>query len=1110
MEAIDAPVLAAAGDDPLLELADRSVEQVAQWLRRSSGAGTRAEQRTAQRLAEVVTDEDGVAFAMRFVDRVIRPEDQRAAADQLNALVRGRPLPGFLSGFDKVLLSVGARLAPALPNLVMPMASARMRQLIGHLIVDTNPREMAKHLAHRTGEGFSINLNLLGEAVLGETEASRRRDQALQLLAQPNVDYVSVKVSSIVGRLNYWDHRGCLERIKECLRPLFRAASATEPPAFVNLDMEEYHDLALTKEAFMGLLGEPEFHSAEAGIVLQAYLPDSFTALREITGWATDRHKRIVDGAPGGRVKIRLVKGANLAMERVESAMRGWEQAPYCTKHETDANYKRCLDWLLVPEHMTAVRLGVASHNLFDLAFARLLSEQRGVSSRVSFEMLEGMAPSQARIVRDAGGGLLLYTPLVAAADFDVAISYLFRRLEENAAEENFIHHLFTITPGSESFQHQALQFRQAVAHRWSVSDQPRRTQRRGQPLTARPDEAVDHPFSNEPDTDSALASNRTWAAQIVGRADSRSSRPVICAPEAIDSALAQAQAAQVEWAERSHGERRQILHSVGEELSRRRGDLVAAMVGEAGKTFGEADPEVSEAIDFTRYYGDLALDIDTPSGARFEPLGTIAVVPPWNFPVAIPAGGVAASLAAGNAAVLKPAPETPRCAEVLAECFWAGGVPESAVTLLRVPDDSLGRHLITHPDISGVILTGAYETAELFQSWRPGLRLFAETSGKNALVITPNADIDLAVEHLVQSAFGHSGQKCSAASLAICVGDVYESPRFRRQLVDAVTSLAVGPSTDLATDVGPLIHEPQGKLLWALTELDTGERWLVEPRRMGPAIWSPGVREGVRPGSWFHRTECFGPVLGLMAAADLEEAITIQNSSPYGLTGGISSLDEEEIKLWLDRVEVGNAYINRSTTGAIVQRQPFGGWKRSTVGPGAKAGGPNYVAQLGTWQPTGAEPGSREWLHAALASDETAWKSEFSQQHDPTGLFCESNVLRYRPLSRIAIRAEKAAGRQAVILDRVMAAAQRCGVEAVVSLGSDETAEEFVGRLPEIGAERVRVIGPVESGLRTAAHAAGIHLIDSPVTSEGRIELLYCLREQAVSRTMHRYGNLV
>ena len=1074
------------------------------------GADYRPEMQTSQRLADVVTDEDGVAFAMRFVDRVIRPDDHRAAARQLKALVNGKQLPGFLSGFDKMLLRVGARLAPALPGLVMPMASARMRQLIGHLIIDAKPDAMAEHLAHRASEGFSINLNLLGEAVLGDSEANRRQDQALHLLRQPNVDYVSVKVSSIVGRLNHWDHRGCLDRVKQALRPLFEAASAAEPPSFVNLDMEEYHDLALTTEAFMELLDEPEFHSLDAGIVLQAYLPDSFSALRQLVGWAADRHDRHADGVPGGKVKIRLVKGANLAMERVESAMRGWEQAPYSTKHETDANFKRCLDWLLTPEHMLAVRLGVASHNLFDLAFARLLSQQRGVDEHVYFEMLEGMAPSQARIVRDDSGGLLLYTPLVVKKDFDVAISYLFRRLEENAAQENFIHHVFTITPGSESFEHQAKQFRQAVAHRWSVSETPRRTQSRGGSPNPLPPDTKHRPFSNEPDTDPALAPNRSWAAQTVLRAESRPDRPVIGAPEVIDAAIAHAQAGQLEWAGRSTGERRKILHAVGEEISRRRGDLIAAMVGEAGKTFAEADPEVSEAIDFSRYYGDLALDLDVPPEVRFEPLGTVAVIPPWNFPVAIPAGGVAAVLAAGNAAVLKPAPETPRCVEVLAECFWAGGVPETALKFMRVPDNDLGRHLITHPGINGVILTGAYETAELFRSWRPDLRLFAETSGKNALIITPNADIDLAVEHLVQSAFGHSGQKCSAASLAICVGDVYGSPRFRRQLVDAVTSLAVGPSTDLATDMGPVIQKPVGKLLRALTQLDEGEHWLVQPRRMNEAIWSPGIRVGVQPDSWFHQTECFGPVLGLMVATDLEEAIAIQNSSQYGLTGGISSLDEDEIDFWLDRVEVGNAYVNRSITGAIVRRQPFGGWKRSTVGPGAKAGGPNYVAQFGTWHPEGAEPGSEPWLTAARASDETAWWYEFSQQHDPAGLFCESNVFRYQPLSRIAVRVEEGSGLQEAILARVVAAARQCGVETVISLGTDETAEEFARRLPEVGVERIRMIGPVAPKLRTAANAAGIHLVDSPVTSEGRIELLHYLREQTVSRTMHRYGNLV
>ena len=542
--------------------------------------------------------------------------------------------------------------------------------------------------------------------------------------------------------------------------------------------------------------------------------------------------------------------------------------------------------------------------------------------------------------------------------------------------------------------------------------------------------------------------------------------------------------------------------------MARRRGDLVAAMVHEGHKTVAEADPEVSEAIDFARWYGDRALDLGGTELARFEPFGVVLVVPPWNFPVAIPSGGTFAALAAGNAVILKPAPETPGCAEIVAECCWAAGVPREVVSFVRTRDDEVGRHLAAHPDVDAVILTGAYDTARMFLSWKPEMRVLAETSGKNSMVITPNADIDLAVADLVASAFGHSGQKCSAASLAICVGETYGSSRLRRQLTDAVASLQVGPSRDLATAMGPVIAPPEGKLLRALTHLDDGEEWLVEPRRLDERTWTPGVRLGVRPGSWFHQTECFGPVLGLVQADTLAEAITIQNSSVYGLTGGIHTLDPAEIGQWIDAVEVGNAYINRPTTGAIVRRQPFGGWKQSSVGPGIKAGGPNYVARLGTWHPLETGLSDDEWLDAAHTSDDVAWRQEFGAEHDPSGLFCERNVFRYRPLPGMAFRAEVDATPREI--ERVRAAAGRCGVPLVESHAVDETSVAFAARLKSLGIQRVRLVGTCSHQLRAAANKAGIHIADDPVTAEGRRELLHYLSEQAVTRTLHRYGNLV
>jgi RHH-type proline utilization regulon transcriptional repressor/proline dehydrogenase/delta 1-pyrroline-5-carboxylate dehydrogenase len=264
-------------------------------------------------------------------------------------------------------------------------------------------------------------------------------------------------------------------------------------------------------------------------------------------------------------------------------------------------------------------------------------------------------------------------------------------------------------------------------------------------------------------------------------------------------------------------------------------------------------------------------------------------------------------------------------------------------------------------------------------RSWKPDMHLLGETSGKNAIVITQAADIDLAIRDLVRSAFGHAGQKCSAASLAIVEAPLYDDEGFMQRIADATRSLVVGSPCDPGSVVGPLIGEPSPKLRRGLTELGDGERWLVEPTHIDGTLWSPGVRLGVRAGSWYHVTECFGPVLGLMRADDLDHAIELQNATPFGLTGGIHSLDDTEVEHWLEHVQVGNAYINRGITGAIVQRQPFGGWKRSSVGCGPKAGGPDYVAEMVTGAPVPIE------LAIAERSYRRAWSLWFSSAHDPT-----------------------------------------------------------------------------------------------------------------------------
>jgi RHH-type proline utilization regulon transcriptional repressor/proline dehydrogenase/delta 1-pyrroline-5-carboxylate dehydrogenase len=427
--------------------------------------------------------------------------------------------------------------------------------------------------------------------------------------------------------------------------------------------------------------------------------------------------------------------------------------------------------------------------------------------------------------------------------------------------------------------------------------------------------------------------------------------------------------------------------------------------------------------------------------------------------------------------------------------------VPKEVVQFVACPDNEVGRRLISHPDVSSVVLTGAYETAELFRSWTPGMHLQAETSGKNAIVITQAADLDLAIRDLVRSAFGHAGQKCSAASLAIVEAPLYDDPSFMERLADATRSLILGRPDDLGSVVGPLIGEPSPKLHRGLTQLDPGERWLVEPHKHGDNLWSPGVRVGVQPGSWYHVTECFGPVLGVMRAEDLDHAIELQNATPFGLTGGIHSLDEAEIESWLDKVRVGNVYINRGVTGAIVQRQPFGGWKRSSVGGGPKAGGPDYVAEMLTCSPAAID------AEKAVQGFRDAWTRWFAMSHDPTGLTSEHNDLRYRPLSGVLLRVGTDTPQGAA--DAALIAAELCGTPVVTSDASLETDDALIQRLSSLGVERVRMLTSASDSLRAGCYALGIDIDSEPVSISGRRELRRWLREQAISRTAHRHGRV-
>ncbi|MCA5923961.1 proline dehydrogenase family protein [Curtobacterium oceanosedimentum] len=1128
-------------------LADQSVALVRQWLAEAESYPVDG---SAKQLAGVLADPAGLDFAVGFVDGVVRPEDLSVAARKLRQIAPDAP--GFLPAALRGLVRLGGGMAPVLPTVVVPIARRVLRDMVGHLIVDATDSKLGPAIAKIKRDGVRLNVNLLGEAVLGEREAARRLEGTHKLLARDDVDYVSIKVSSTVHPHSPWAFDHAVDDIVEQLRPLFARAAAATPAKFINLDMEEYKDLDLTIAVFTKLLDEPAFLHLEAGIVLQAYLPDALAAMQHLQEWSAARRAR-----GGAGIKVRLVKGANLPMEQVEASVHGWPLATWHTKQDSDTNYKRVLDWALTPSRVENVRVGVAGHNLFDVAHAWLLAGERGVRDGIEFEMLLGMAQGQAAAVKNTVGSLLLYTPVVHPGEFDVAIAYLIRRLEEGASQDNFMSAVFSLVSSPPLFAREEARFRaslEPLAQPGGLDAPPSHRVADRYAAVGRP--GPGH-FENTPDSDPSVGDVRSWGAAITDRIGSSTLGASAVREARVDSAtqltsvLERVRAAGAVWGSWSGAARGAVLHAVGDALEANRAALIEVMASETGKTIDQADPEVSEAIDFAHFYGSLAASLDEVDGATFTPAALTLVAPPWNFPVAIPAGSTLAALAAGSAVVLKPAPPAERSGAVLASVIEtaldAMGAPADVLAFVQVAEDELGQELITSPMVDQVILTGAYETAELFRSFRPDLPLLAETSGKNAIIVTPSSDLDLAVKDVVASAFGHAGQKCSAASLVVMVGSVAKSKRFRNQLLDAVSSLTVGYPTDPSTQMGPVIEPASGKLLSGLTTLGEGESWAVEPKRLDETgkLWSPGVRQGVRRGSEFHRTEYFGPILGMMTADTLDEAIDIVNEVDYGLTSGLHSLDPAEIGTWLARIEAGNLYVNRSITGAIVRRQPFGGWKKSAVGAGTKAGGLNYLLGLGSWTPAVATEGSAvsapvsafvraagvtsDVLGRALASDEQAWSTLFGTATDVSALSAERNIARYLPFPSVQVRLSSVGEDAVPELVRVVAAALRAGttidvstaatlpssvasairsLPIVRSLSQTVSDESFASSIASGPSTRVRLVGGDASALTTAIGGRpDVAVYGGPVTEAGRLEILPFVREQAVSITAHRFG---
>ena len=896
------------------------------------------------------------------------------------------------------------------PALVAGPVKANVVAMAAQFVAGETPDDLVRQIRKNTAAGLATTIDLLGETVVSEAEADAFLARNLDVLATVSAFFaqnpapafsdlgpagplprlnLSVKISALTPDVHPANPEPSIVALKQRLRPILRRAG--EVGAFINFDMESYKLKDLTLALFQSILEEPEFATGSSsqpsalssqlplapqpavGIALQAYLRDCESDLHRLVAWARDRQRPIT---------IRLVKGAYWDYETINARQHGWPVPVWEHKAETDANYEKLTAFLL--ENTDLISPAFASHNVRSIAHAIALAEQRGVDPRAyEFQALYGMADELKTALIQRGHRVREYC---AIGELLPGMAYLVRRLLENTSNEGFVRQKNL----GEATRDQLL------ANPADALDIVRKPPPPPPASEGRDGDAARPVFRNTPNTDFTRAAAREDFCAALAVVRSRLGRkfPLIIGgrtggsheyvastnpahPDEVighwaratvgdaETAVRAARVAQPEWARTPVEHRAAILERAADLLEQRRLEFNALLILEAGKPWIEADGDVSEAVDFCRFY---AAEMRRLDGAhvtqavpgercvlRWVPRGVGVVIAPWNFPLAILCGLTVAPVVAGNAVVMKPAEQTSIIAAHFMDVLVDAGVPSGVVNFLPGFGEHVGAHLVEHPRVDFVAFTGSRAVG--LEIWRAAgithpdqanlKKVVCEMGGKNALIIDNDADLDEAIPAVLYSAFGFSGQKCSALSRLIVLAEIHD--KFVERLIAAAAATPIGDPVEPGTVVGPVIDAAAQRKILRLIEQGKKEAKLAWQATLPPAVAASGghyvpptIFTGVKAAHTIAREEIFGPVLAVMKAKDLDEAFVLANGTEYALTGGMFSRSPRALARAEHELVCGNVYLNRGITGAVVGRHPFGGFRMS--GGGTKAGGRGYL----------------------------------------------------------------------------------------------------------------------------------------------------------------------
>jgi len=862
------------------------------------------------------------------------------------------------------------------PSIEAKVIRSGIEGLAREFIAEKEPKA-ALHAVKTLWEGgLACSVDLLGEVVVSDREARGYGERYLEILNVlvpevgswkenrlleeddkgpiPRLD-ISFKISSFYSQLDPLDWEGSIEEVEEGLRPVIEKAK--QLGASVCFDMEHYYYKDLTLAVFKSVAEEFRDYPF-IGIALQAYIKDARKDFSQLLEWAKAMRRRIT---------IRLVKGAYWDYEIVTNRQKGWPVPVFLDKEETDSNFEELTGLLLANSEW--IRTAIATHNIRSISNALAVAESLKLpEGSFEFQMLYGMGDPIRKTLGRMRKRVRVYTPV---GELIPGMAYLVRRLLENTSNTSFLRNFFSgkmpfeemmraPNPGKNApeeepigdrFQNEPPTDFSVAANRIGMKEALKKV--RGDFNKKYPIRIGDREVWTEKET---LSLNPSRPSEIVGRVSSASR-------ENAEKALRVARKAWDFWKKVRPGTRAAYLFKAASLMREKRFELAALEVYEVGKTWRDADADVVEAIDYLEYYGREMMRLGTPQHLgnypgeeneyRYEPRGVGVVISPWNFPLAIPTGMASAAIVTGNCVIFKPSGLSAVTGSKLAEIFMLTGLPPGVLQFLPGSGEEVGDFLVKHPEIDFVAFTGSRDVglgilrhaAETHQLQKNIKRVIAEMGGKNAIIVDETADLDEAVKGVVESSLGYQGQKCSACSRVIVAEPVYEE--FCGRLKDAIESIRIGPSELPGTFAGPVIDDKALKKIEEYIEAGKREGQAVlfdKPDGAGYFI-GPALLLHVAPDSAVAQEEIFGPVLVVMKSKDIDEAIIIANNTRYALTGGLFSRSPTHIGKVKDEFRVGNLYLNRRITGALVGRQPFGGFGMSGVG--SKAGGPDYLLQF-------------------------------------------------------------------------------------------------------------------------------------------------------------------